>query len=173
MNQCSTSSHSHWFNLPPSLHLPYGDASHLWDLTIQLIWLSGRREVQNLSCRNLSFPVSSSPMQVQILNTFSHSNAGKPLSCQRTDNTECHNNLLTLEAAHHGHRWHFHRPSWLMHLLSLLPLLLLVSIQRYWGYRSLSATCMHLVLSKCRQLFVHSFDGRKSLSLSLVLEHLK
>ena len=97
----------------------------------------------------------------------------KPLSCRRTDDTECHNNLLTLEAAHHGHRWHFHRPSWLMHLLSLLPLLLLVSIQRYWGYRSLSATCMHLVLSKCRQLFVHSFDGRKSLSLSLVLEHLK
>jgi hypothetical protein len=80
-------------------------------VTIQLIWLSGRREVQNLPCQNLNFPVSSSSMQVKILNAFSHSNAGKPLSCRRTDSIECHNNLLTLEAAHHGHQWHFHRPS--------------------------------------------------------------
>ena len=114
------------------LHCAASKTTLLHDIivTIQLIWLSSRREIQNQPCRNLSFPVSSSPMQVQILNAFLHSNAGKPLSCQRTDNTECHNILLTLEAAHHGHRWHFHHPSWLMHLPSLLPLLLLVSIQR-------------------------------------------
>ena len=29
---------------------------------------------------------------------------------------------------------------------------------------------MHLVLSKCRHLLVHLFDGRKLLSLSLILE---
>ncbi len=148
-------------------------------------WYNGCDDSANLTVRQEGSPKSALPeldfSSIMFPNASTDSECFLAFKCGKspshadgqTDDIECHNNLLTLEAAHHGHRWHFHRPSWLMHLLSLLPLLLLVRIQRYWGYRSLSATCMHLVLSKCRQLLVHSFDGRNLLSLSLVLEHLK
>ena len=128
--------------------------------------LPGRRQVQICGCGNLIFAVSSSLMQVQILTGFSRLNARNSPLRQPDRPHRSHYNLPTSDGRlHHGHRWLIHRPSWLWHLLSLLPLLLSVRVQRYWGYRSLPATCMHLVSSKCRQLPVHSLDGRtKALS---------
>ena len=63
-----------------------------------ILSLSGWREVQICDVGIWYLTVSSPLMQVQILNAFSHSNARKALSCQRTDDTDCHNNLPTSEA---------------------------------------------------------------------------
>jgi hypothetical protein len=71
-------------------------------------------DTANLAVRQEGSPESTLPElefpSIKFLNASTDSGrfltfkCGKAPSCRRTDSTERHNNLLTLEAAHHGHR---------------------------------------------------------------------